>query len=49
LQLVDGKVLAGAAVGSVELLEVQPAGKKSMKATDWFRGLRDQEVKVTND
>jgi methionyl-tRNA formyltransferase len=35
----DGKVLLGCGSGSyLELLEVQPAGKKVMTAKDWFRG-----------
>lgn len=37
---VDGHVLLGCADGAIELVEVVPAGKKAMKATDWFRGVR---------
>jgi methionyl-tRNA formyltransferase len=34
--LADGVVVCG--VGALRLLEVQPEGKKTMKASDWFRG-----------
>jgi methionyl-tRNA formyltransferase len=27
--------------GAVQLIEVQPEGKKVMKAADWFRGQRN--------
>lgn len=37
-ELIDGRLLVGCQNGALELLEVQPAGKKSMKASDWFRG-----------
>lgn len=37
----EGRVYAGANSGLVELLDVQPAGKKSMPASAWIRGLRD--------
>ncbi|WP_207345152.1 methionyl-tRNA formyltransferase [Arthrobacter sp. E3] len=41
---VDGKaVLVGTGSHSVELVDVQPAGKKLMKATDWARGLANKE------
>ncbi|MBP2414874.1 methionyl-tRNA formyltransferase [Arthrobacter stackebrandtii] len=41
---VDGKaVLVGTGSHAVELGEVQPAGKKMMKATDWARGLANKE------
>ena len=41
---VDGKaVLVGTGSHAVELVEVQPAGKKMMKATDWARGLANKE------
>jgi len=35
---VDGRVLVGTADGALELLEVQPAGRTSMAAADWWRG-----------
>jgi len=38
---VEGKrVLIGTADGSLELDQVQPAGKKQMPADAWIRGLR---------
>ncbi len=41
---VDGKsVLVGTGSHAVELGDVQPAGKKMMKATDWARGLANKE------
>ena len=41
---VDAKsVLVGTGSHAVELVEVQPAGKKLMKSTDWARGLANKE------
>ncbi len=37
----DGAVLVGAGEGSVELVEVQPAGKRAMRAAEFLRGHRD--------
>jgi methionyl-tRNA formyltransferase len=37
----DGRLLYGAASGALELLEVQPEGKRAMQAADWLRGHRD--------
>lgn len=37
------KVLVGTGSHAVELVDVQPAGKKMMKATDWARGLANKE------
>jgi methionyl-tRNA formyltransferase len=34
----DSKLLYGAAQGALELLEVQPAGKRPMEAAAWLRG-----------
>jgi methionyl-tRNA formyltransferase len=36
----DGTVLYGAAQGALELIEVQPSGKKPMEASAWLRGRR---------
>jgi methionyl-tRNA formyltransferase len=37
--VLDGRrLLAGTATDPLELLEVQPAGKKAMSAADWWRG-----------
>ena len=42
--LVSGKtVVVGTGSHAVELVDVQPAGKKLMKATDWARGLGNKE------
>lgn len=38
----DGRLLYGAASGALELLEVQPEGKRPMQAADWLRGHADQ-------
>ncbi|AWB89270.1 methionyl-tRNA formyltransferase [Salinibacterium hongtaonis] len=37
-ELIDGRVLVGTATEAIELVTVQPAGKKPMKAADWWRG-----------
>jgi methionyl-tRNA formyltransferase len=34
----DGRLLYGAGSGTLELLEVQPEGKRPMSAADWLRG-----------
>ena len=41
---VESKVLVSCGHGSLELIEVQPAGKKPMSAIDWFRGIRGAVV-----
>jgi methionyl-tRNA formyltransferase len=38
----EGRLLYGAAPGALELLEVQPEGKRPMPAADWLRGHRDR-------
>lgn len=41
----NGRILLECAAGTqVELLEVQPSGKNSMAAGDWFRGLNRQVI-----
>ncbi len=40
LQIIDDRVWLGCGGGSVELLEVQPAGRNPMPASDWARGWR---------
>lgn len=43
----DGRVVVvGTGSHAVELVQVQPAGKKMMKATDWARGLANKEETV---
>jgi methionyl-tRNA formyltransferase len=41
-----GRVLVGCETGSLELLEVQPAGKNRMSGADWYRGLKGDEFKL---
>ena len=43
----DKKLYLGCVGGSLELLTVQPAGKQSMNAMDWFRGIHREEVTVS--
>jgi methionyl-tRNA formyltransferase len=38
----EGRLLYGAAPGALELLEVQPEGKRPMPAAAWLRGHRDR-------
>jgi methionyl-tRNA formyltransferase len=44
VELREKRVLVGTATHPLELLEVQPAGRRSMPAADWWRGLGDAEV-----
>ena len=39
----EGRIYAGTSTHPVELLTVQPAGKKPMAAADWWRGLAQTE------
>lgn len=39
VELFDNRVVVGCGEGSLELLTVQPAGKRPMEALDWYRGL----------
>jgi methionyl-tRNA formyltransferase len=42
--VLDGRrVLVGTATTPLELVQVQPAGKKPMAAADWLRGVADRE------
>jgi methionyl-tRNA formyltransferase len=43
LASVEGRIFAGTSTHPVELLTVQPAGKKPMAAADWWRGLAQTE------
>lgn len=43
LALINGHALAGTGDGAIELLTVQPAGKRPMNAADFLRGLRISE------
>ena len=36
----DGRLLFGASPGTLDLVEVQPAGRRAMSAADWLRGRR---------
>lgn len=40
LEVASGSVIVGAGEGAIELLEVQPEGKRPMRAADWARGHR---------
>lgn len=40
ISFVDKRVFIGSATYALELIQVKPAGKKFMDATDWLRGLR---------
>jgi methionyl-tRNA formyltransferase len=42
----DNQVYLGCSHGALRLLEVQPAGKKSMKANDWWRGINVDALEV---
>jgi methionyl-tRNA formyltransferase len=44
----DGRILAGCATGALELIDVQPQGKRVMPAANWWNGLRTDEVSFDN-
>lgn len=44
LSLSGRRLLVGTATAPLELMRVQPAGKKAMAATDWFRGLSGDDA-----
>lgn len=44
---VEKKLYLGCSQGSLELITVQPSGKQTMSAMDWFRGLRQEGVVVS--
>ncbi len=46
LEIESGKIFVGCGSGSLELVEVQPAGKNRMAAADWFRGLQGPDLKI---
>lgn len=43
---IDKSVLVGTGAGTLELHQVQPAGKGAMAASDWWRGLRDEHPRL---
>jgi methionyl-tRNA formyltransferase len=43
----DGRVLAGCGEGALELVEVQPEGKKRQSGIDWFNGLRVDRIALS--
>ena len=45
--VVGKQLILGCNSGSLELHTIQPAGKQAMSAMDWFRGLRQEVVKVS--
>ncbi|WP_022885126.1 methionyl-tRNA formyltransferase [Glaciibacter superstes] len=44
IRRVDQRVLAGTGSDPIEILRVQPAGKRPMLAADWWRGVGAREV-----
>ncbi len=42
----NGNVYVGCGIGSLHLIEVQPAGKRRMLGADWFRGLNGHDFKL---
>jgi methionyl-tRNA formyltransferase len=46
LALGAGRVLVGTATTPLELVVVHPAGKKAMRASDWWRGRSAAETAV---
>ena len=46
LALEGGRVLVGTASAPLELIVVHPAGKKPMRAADWWRGRSTAESAV---
>lgn len=43
---IGNQIFVGCKNGSLELLQVQPAGKMRMASTDWFRGLQGSEFRL---
>jgi methionyl-tRNA formyltransferase len=43
----DGRVIVGCAEGALELIEVQPEGKKRQSGVDWFNGLRLDRIALS--
>jgi len=43
VHVVNGAVMVGTGEGVLELLEVQPAGKRAMPAVEWARGIRKED------
>lgn len=41
--VLDETVVVGTGEGTLQLLEVQPAGKRAMQATEWARGIRKDD------
>ncbi len=46
IRLVGTDVVAGTGAGTITLDRVQPAGRSAMRAADWWRGLRIDELQV---
>ena len=45
VRAVGNRVLAACGQGSAELLQVRPAGRRSLPAAEWWRGLRLEEAR----
>ncbi|MBA8816139.1 methionyl-tRNA formyltransferase [Microbacterium halimionae] len=46
MRSIEGDVSVGTATEPIVLTRVQPAGKAAMNATDWWRGLRTDELRT---
>lgn len=47
LMVREGELLVGCKGGALKLLRVQPAGKNEMSGADWFRGLRQDSIRIS--
>jgi methionyl-tRNA formyltransferase len=45
-RLIDGRVILGSRTGSLELIEVQPAGRPAMAAVAWMNGRRAESAEL---
>ncbi len=47
LMVREGDLLIGCEGGALKLSRVQPAGKNEMSGADWFRGLRQDSIRIS--
>ena len=45
-RLIEGRVILGSRTGSLELIEVQPAGRPVMTAVAWMNGRRAEPAEL---